>query len=356
MTTDDTVTNTEQLEKQQSPKTKLKLKKVKDQVIVITGATSGIGLVTARMAAEKGAKVVAAARNEDALQELVDEVKKKGHEAIYVKADVGKEEDVNRIAETAISTFGRFDTWVNNAAVSVFGHAMDVTTEDMKRVFDTNFWGPVYGTRAAVKHFTSRGGPGALINVGSLFGDRGTVIQSTYASAKFALHGWTESIRMELEKEQAPVSVTLIHPGRIDTPYNEHARSYLDKQPAHYRSMIYPPEAAAEAILFAAEHPKRDMYIGSQAKAIAMLGALFPRLTDRLMEKIMYYSQHAERPSKPREESALYHAGYGMHDRGTNKGWLRSRSYYAKTTKRPAITAAVAVGLACVWAAVKRTK
>ncbi|OEC78731.1 MULTISPECIES: SDR family oxidoreductase [Bacillus] len=355
MTTDDTVTNTEQLE-QQSPKKKLKLKKVKDQVIVITGATSGIGLVTARMAAEKGAKVVAAARNEDALQELVDEVKKKGHEAIYVKADVGKEEDVNRIAETAISTFGRFDTWVNNAAVSVFGHAMDVTTEDMKRVFDTNFWGPVYGTRAAVKHFTSRGGPGALINVGSLFGDRGTVIQSTYASAKFALHGWTESIRMELEKEQVPVSVTLIHPGRIDTPYNEHARSYLDKQPAHYRSMIYPPEAAAEAILFAAEHPKRDMYIGSQAKAIAMLGALFPRLTDRLMEKIMYYSQHAERPSKPREESALYHAGYGMHDRGTNKGWLRSRSYYAKATKRPAVTAAVAVGLACVWAAVKRTK
>ncbi|MEC1543491.1 SDR family oxidoreductase [Bacillus halotolerans] len=355
MTTDDTVTNTEQLEKQQNPKTKLKLKKVKDQVIVITGATSGIGLVTARMAAEKGAKVVAAARNEDALQELVDEVKKKGHEAIYVKADVGKEEDVNRIAETAISTFGRFDTWVNNAAVSVFGHAMDVTTEDMKRVFDTNFWGPVYGTRAAVKHFTSRGGPGALINVGSLFGDRGTVIQSTYASAKFALHGWTESIRMELEKEQAPVSVTLIHPGRIDTPYNEHARSYLDKQPAHYRSMIYPPEAAAEAILFAAEHPKRDMYIGSQAKAIAMLGALFPRLTDRLMEKIMYYSQHAERPSKPREESALYHAGYGMHDRGTNKGRLRSRSYYAKATKRPAVTAAVIAGLAA-WGMMKRRK
>lgn len=160
---------------------------------------------------------------------------------------------------------------------------------------------------------------------------------------------------MELEKEQAPVSVTLIHPGRIDTPYNEHARSYLDKQPAHYRSMIYPPEAAAEVILFAAEHPKRDMYIGSQAKAIAMLGALFPRLTDRLMEKIMYCSQHAERPSKPREESALYHAGYGMHDRGTNKGWLRSRSYYVKATKRPAVTAAVIAGLAA-WGMMKRRK
>lgn len=141
MTIDHSVTNTEQLERQNpAVKTKLKLKKLKDQVIVITGASSGIGLVTARMAAEKGAKVVAAARNEDALKELTDELKEKGHDAIWVKADVGKEEDVNRIAETAISTFGRFDTWVNNAAVSTFGHAMDVTVEDMKRMFDTNFW------------------------------------------------------------------------------------------------------------------------------------------------------------------------------------------------------------------------
>ncbi|MGG0022295.1 SDR family NAD(P)-dependent oxidoreductase, partial [Bacillus inaquosorum] len=147
MANDDAVTNTEQLE-QQNPgmKTKLKLKQIKDQVIVITGASSGIGLVTARMAAKKGAKVVAAARNEDALKELADELKEKGHDAIWVKADTGKEEDVNRIAETAISTFGRFDTWVNNAAVSIFGHAMDVTVDDMKRMFDTNFWGPVYGT------------------------------------------------------------------------------------------------------------------------------------------------------------------------------------------------------------------
>lgn len=119
--------------------------------------------------------------------------------------------------------------------------------------------------------------------------------------------------------------------------------------------MIYPPEAVAEAILFAAEHPKRDMYIGSQAKAIAMLGALFPRLTDKLMEKIMYHSQHAEKPSKPREESALYDAGHGMHDRGTNKGWMRSRSYYTKATKRPIVSAAVVAGLVA-WAAAKRCR
>lgn len=116
----------------------MQLKNLKDQVIVITGASSGIGLVTARMAAEKGAKVVIAARNEEALKELVNELRGNGNNAIYVKADVGREEDVNKIAETALKEFGRFDTWVNNAGVAIFGYAMDVSNEDMKRMFDTN--------------------------------------------------------------------------------------------------------------------------------------------------------------------------------------------------------------------------
>ncbi|MFD1361043.1 SDR family oxidoreductase [Lentibacillus salinarum] len=330
------------------------LKPLEDQVIVITGASSGIGLTTARMAAAKGAKVVVAARNEDALQELVDELREKGYAAAWVKADVGREADVNKIAETAIEEFGRFDTWVNNAGVAIFGHAMDVSNEDIKRMFDTNFWGVVYGSKIAVNHFRERGVPGALINVGSLFGDRGTVIQSTYAPSKFAVHGWTESIRMELEKKKAPVSVTLIHPGRIDTPYNEHATSYMEKQPAH-RGMIYPPKAVAEAILYSAENPKRDMYIGSQAKALELFGTLLPRITDKLMELVMYPTQHVDRPSKPREESALHQAGYGMHERGTNKGWIRSCSIYVKACKRPILStvAVTGIGLAA-WACAKR--
>lgn len=335
---------------------RINLKHLSNQVIVITGASSGVGLVTARMAAAQGAKVVAAARNEEALNQLVDELRGKGHEAIYVKADVGREEDIIKIAESAIGFFGRFDTWVNNAGISIYGHAMDVTTEDMKRMFDTNFWSVVYGSKVAVKHFKERRVPGALINVGSLFGDRGTVIQSSYASAKFAVHGWTESIRMELEKECAPVSVTLIHPGRINTPYNEHARSYLTKQPAH-NGMIYPPEAVAESILYAAQNPKRDMYVGSQAKVIELLGAFFPRLMDKFMEVYMYPTQYANRPSKPREDSALYHAGYGMHERGTNVGWTRSNSMYVKAEKNPLITSLAAVGVgAVIWAIKRRGK
>lgn len=329
------------------------LKNLKDQVIVITGASSGIGLVTARMAASKGAKVVVAARNEDALKVLVEELKAKGYPAFSVKADVGKEEDIKKIAKTAIKEFGRFDTWVNNAGVSIYGHAMDVKIEDIKRMFDTNFWGVVYGSRVAVKHFKERGVPGALINVGSLFGDRGTVIQSTYAAAKFAVHGWTESIRMELEKEEAPVSVTLIHPGRIDTPYTEHARSYLDKQPTH-NGMIYPPQAVAEAILYAAENPKRDMYIGSQAKVLELLGTLLPRLTDKIMERVLYPTQHSNRPSKSHEEDALYHEGYGLHERGTNEGWIRTRSIYVKACKHPILSTVTLVGIGTMALAARR--
>lgn len=328
---------------------KLSLKKLEDQVIVITGASSGIGLVTARMAAAKGAKVVVAARNEEALQQLTDELTSKGHSAVWVKADVGKEEDVNRIAETAIREFGSFDTWVNNAGVSIFGKAMDVTIDDMKRDFDTNFWGVVYGSRAAVNHFKERGEPGALINIGTVYGDRGVVLQSTYSASKFAVHGFTENLRMELEKEKAPVSVTLVRPGRIDTPYNEHARSYLDKQPAHI-GMMYAPEAVADAILFAAAHPKRDMFVGFQAKFGAFVGNVAPRFMDKFMELTMFRTQQSNRPSRSVEDNALYEAGYGMHERGTNTGWVRSKSLYATAEKHPVIAAAVIAGVgSMIW-------
>ena len=320
------------------------LKKLEDQVIVITGATSGIGLVTARMAAERGAKVVLAARNEQALIQLTAELRNKGYSVTWTTADVGREEDVERIENLARTTFGGIDTWVNNAGVSIFGKIMDVSTEDMRRMFDTVYWGVVYGSRTAVKHFTKRGVPGAIINVGSLFGDRGNIVQSTYSSAKFAVHGFTENLRMELEKDKLPISVTLIHAGRIDTPYPEHAKSYLDKQPTH-QGMIYPPESVAEAVLYAAEHPKRDMYVGSQAKLWSIFGNAAPRLLDKIAEAIMLRGQQsAERPSRPRDDNALYQPGYGMHERGQNEGYIRSGSYYVKAAKHPVLTSAAIAG------------
>jgi short-subunit dehydrogenase len=314
---------------------KITLKPLAQQTIVITGASSGIGLVTARLAAKAGANLVVAARNEEALQQLVEEIQGQGGRALAVRADVGVEADVQRIAEAAVAEFGGFDTWVNNAGLSIFGRCDQVTIADQRRMFETVYWGVVYGSRAAVGHFKQRGAPGALVNVGSFFGDRATPVQSTYCAAKHAVHGWTDALRMELEMEKAPVSVTLIHPGRIDTPYNEHARSYYDHQVAH-RGMVYPPSAVAEAILFAAAHQKRDMYVGAQAKVLKMLGDFAPRFMDKLMELVTYPGQvDPDRPSINPKTNALYHAGYGLRETGSHEGWFRSGSLYVKMQEHP---------------------
>ncbi len=332
------------------------LKPLREQVIVLTGASSGIGLVTARMAAKEGARLVLASRNEDALHKLADELNGQGGQAIAVPVDIGEEASSTRIVDAAVAEFGGFDTWVNNAGVSIFGRIEDVPVPDMKRMFDTNFWGAVYGTQAALAHFKQQGTPGAIIYTGSFFGDRATPVQSTYSASKHALHGFADSLRMELEAAKEPVSITMIHPGRIDTPYNEHALSYMPMQPVH-KGMIYPPEAVAEAILYAAAHPKRDIFVGSQAKIFAVLGTVVPRLVDKIMEVWMFPSQQSStRPSPRPEESALYHAGYGLHERGTHEGWIRSQSYYVKATKHPVVTAVALAGLGLALGALVRNR
>ncbi|WP_411346957.1 SDR family oxidoreductase [Paenibacillus sp. WLX2291] len=333
----------------------ISLKKLKDQVIVITGASSGIGLVTARMAAAKGAKVVVAARNEEAIIQLAAELRGKGYPATWVTADVGKEEDVQRIADTAIRTFGRFDTWINNAGVSIFGKTTDVSVDDMKRLFDTVYWGVVYGSRVAVQHFTERGVPGALINIGSLLGDHSSDLQPTYSSAKHAVHGWTDNLRIELEKSKAPVSVTLIHPGKIDTPHNDHAQNYLEKQPAQ-RGVVYPPEAVARAILYAAEHPKRDMFVGSQAKVGSVLGGTLPQLADNVFDALSFRGQSKPQPAAPSDQSGLHQPGYGLHERGSSPSAVRKGSLYVEASRHPVLTTLALAGLATIAFAVAKNK
>jgi NAD(P)-dependent dehydrogenase (short-subunit alcohol dehydrogenase family) len=321
------------------------LKALSEQTIVITGASSGTGLVTARMAAKAGAAVVVGARNEDALRSLVQEIKDDGGRAAYALCDVGREEDISRLAAVAEAEFGGFDTWVNNAGISIFGKLWDVPMPEWRRMFDTVYWGTVYGSLAAVRHFRHVNKAGAVVNVGSFFGDKAPAVQSTYASAKFALHGFTGSLRQEVEHEGWPISVSLVHPGRIDTPYNEHAGNFMPMQPVH-RGMIYPPEAVAEAILWCATHPKRDMFVGSQAKMAAVLGAVAPRFTDRVMEVLMYTSQQSRtRKASGDHQRALFEAGYGGHERGTHEPHLmRGGSLYVKATKRPTLTAAALLG------------
>src|SRR4051812_25223061 len=290
----------------------VKLKKLSEQVFVITGASSGIGLVTAREAARRGAKLVVAARAEDALRQLVEEINSKGGEAVYVAADVGNHSEVRRIAETALERFGRIDTWVNNAGVSIYGKIVDTPVEDMRRLFETDFWGVVHGSLAAVEHLRQRGG--ALINVGSTVSDRAIPLQGVYSSSKHAVKGFTDALRMELEEEGAPVSVTLIKPGAIDTQFTKHAKNLLDKEPA-LPPPVYAPEAVAEAILHCAETPVRDVFVGFGGKALGMMEKYTPRLGDKVMETFMFDAQKKDEPAGADRERGLYEASGELKER-----------------------------------------
>jgi short-subunit dehydrogenase len=281
-----------------------RLKKLNEQAMVITGATSGIGLTTARMAAEQGAKLVLAARNADALGLLASELRRQGTQVAIVAADVGQPADVARIAQAAMERFGRIDSWVNNAGVTIYGRLEDIAAVDHQRLFQTNFWGVVHGSLEAVKHMKTRGG-GALINIGSQLSDVPMPLQGMYTASKHAIKGFTEVLRMELEKEKAPISVTLIKPASVDSMFLVHAKNYMDKEPA-LPPPVYAPELVAKAILYAAQHPKRDVFVGGAAKLAASGHNYFPRVTDSVMRAAMFRLQQSKVPRPEGRRDALH--------------------------------------------------
>jgi short-subunit dehydrogenase len=281
----------------------MKLKKLSDQVILITGASSGIGLTTARMAAKQGAKLVLVSRDQEALDQLAEELRQQGCEALACAADVGSQDEVQQLARRAVERFGRIDTWVNNAGVSIYGKHEEIAMEDNHRLFQTNFWGVVNGSLEAVKLMKERGG--ALINLGSEVSDRAVPLQGMYSASKHAVKGFTDSLRMELEKDKLPISVTLIKPAAIDTMFTVHARNYMDKEPA-LPPPIYAPEIVADAILYAAQHPKRDVFVGGAAKAISVGAHHMPGVFDSYMSMTMFTQQQSEQLSRPQRRDALH--------------------------------------------------
>ena len=313
----------------------MNLKKLEDQVVVITGASSGIGLVTARMAAKRGAKLVLVARSEDALQQLTEELKTAGTDAIYVKADVGVETEVRDVRDAALNHFGGFDTWVNNAAVSIYGKITDVSLDDQRRMFDTNYWGVVYGSIVAADHLANKGG--AIINIGSTLSDRAVPIQGIYSASKHAIKGFTDALRMELEYDNLPVSVTLIKPAAINTPYTKHAKNYLSTEPG-VPAPVYAPSIVAEAILYAAENPVRDLFAGGGAKALSMAGYYAPNLTDKFMEWRMVDAQQKDKPSLS-HDSGLDGPSGELKETGNYEGHVTKTSLYTKARLHPRITA-----------------
>jgi short-subunit dehydrogenase len=331
----------------------MQLKPINEQVIVLTGATSGIGLVTARMAAQRGAKVVLAARNDDALQRLEQEINESGGKALAVSADVSSESELLAVAAATLSEFGNFDTWVNNAGVSIYGKLEEVSNKDSRQLFETNFWGVVNGSLIAARNLKVNGG--ALINVGSTLSDRAIPLQGMYCASKHAVKGFTDALRMELEAEEAPVSVTLIKPSAIDTPYIDHAKSYLEVQPIN-PPPVYAPETVAEAILHAAANPVRDLFVGAGGKMLSMAGNCAPALTDKYMESTMIEGQKTDKPATVRPFEGLYDAADPrLAERGGYEGHVAESSMYTKASLHPLLTtSAVALGVGGLIYAISR--
>ncbi len=289
---------------------KINHKPLAEQVIVITGASSGIGLATAQAAITHGARIVVAARSGKDLDALV--MAAGGPlKAVAVVADVADIQQVQHIADVALSHFGIFDTWVNNAGVSIYGRIEEVSEADNRRLFDTNFWGVVNGSLVALTTLKHCGG--ALINIGSEVSEAVIPLQGMYSASKHAVKGFTDALRIELHAEQVPVSVTLIQPTAVNTPYPEHARNYLEYEPKLPTPQIQ-PSAVAAAILHAAEHTDRDVKVGMMAVVNTTIAKFAPGMSDRMAEQQIGRQQYNV-PAR-HIEGALHAAGGGGRTRG----------------------------------------
>ncbi|MFD1952482.1 SDR family oxidoreductase [Sphingomonas arantia] len=283
----------------------IKLKSIRDQMIVVTGATSGNGLAIVEQAMRAGAAVLAVARNEEALEAMRARLAAAGGRIAVCVADVSDMAAVERAATVATEAFGGFDSWVNNAGIGTYGTLDQVPVADHRRVFDVNYFGALHGSLVAARHLRTRGG-GAIVNVGSILGDRSILQQGPYCATKHAVQALTDTLRMELEHEGAPISVTLVKPGAIDTPFPEHARNFMD-QPPRLPPPLYAPSVVADAVLFACAHPRRTLYAGGGGLVSAKLAQVAPRMTDFIMEAIGTGAQQKPGdPGDPARRDNLY--------------------------------------------------
>jgi NAD(P)-dependent dehydrogenase (short-subunit alcohol dehydrogenase family) len=257
------------------------MRALREQVVVITGASSGIGRATAEAFSRAGAAVVLAARNEGALEDVADLIHARGGRALVVPTDVSDWPEVDELARRAVAEFGRIDTWVNNAAVSEYATVEDMAIEEIERIIQVDLLGTIYGVKAALPYLR-KDDTGTIINVSSIDGERSIPLQAAYCAAKHGVNGFTEALRLELAQEKSGIAVTLILPGSTNTPFFTHARTKVAGRPRPLPP-VYTPEAVARAIVQAAVEPSRDVYVGSMSKALSLLQRLSPLLADRYM-------------------------------------------------------------------------
>ena len=324
----------------------MQFKPVGEQVVVLMGASSGIGRETAVRFARKGAKVVASARGEEGLDSLVQEIRDEGGEAIAVPADTSEFEQVKAVADRAVQEYGRLDTWVHLAAVGLFATFEQTTPEEIARVIDVNLMGQVYGAMAALPHI-KREGRGALIHISSVEAKRSFPFHSAYGASKHGIDGFLEALRVELRHEGWPIGVTQVMPATINTPFFDKGRTKLGVKPVGVPP-IYEPETVANMILYAAENPARDLVSGGAAQALILNQRLSPRILDAILTtRVGFSSQKTEEPRSEDDPDNLY-APINGHDTAKNGFRALSRSLYNWLEMHPKVRRGAAAGTALV--------
>ncbi|MCG5241798.1 SDR family oxidoreductase [Azospirillum doebereinerae] len=288
-------------------------------VVVITGASSGIGRATALEFAGRGAAVVLAARRLAALHEVAEACVEAGGRAMVVPTDVTSQEAMRRLADRALDAFGRIDVWVNNAGVMALGAFEDTPDDVFERVVRTNFFGVVHGCRAVLPHFLDRG-EGVVVNTASMAANVGQRYATAYVGSKFAVRGFSESLRQELVDEPG-IHICMVMPAAVDTPLWQHAANYTGRavQPME---PIHRPEEVATAIAALAQAPQRELFVGAEGRLAALSNAVAPALAERSMAHGIDRNMFANRPARATSGGVL--RAMAEHQ-GASGGWTARR-------------------------------
>jgi NAD(P)-dependent dehydrogenase (short-subunit alcohol dehydrogenase family) len=325
------------------------------EVVVVTGASSGIGRATVRRFAGPGVRLALVARNREALAAAREEVERAGGEALVLPADVADPDAVEAVAASAEDALGPIDVWINVAMTTVFAFFEDVDPDEFRRATDVTYHGSVWGIRAALKRMSERD-RGTIVQVGSAMAYRGIPLQAPYCGAKHALQGVFESLRTELRHRGSGIHLTTVHLPGVNTPQFEHCRDKFDR-----RSMpvppVYQPEVAAEAIHWAAHHRRREVYVGVPTVYTIWGNKLAPWLAERYLAKTAVSGQLSDAPKRPDREDNLFKAPPG--DPGAHGPYddrAHGRSLQLAATKHRAVLAAAAGALAAGGAALARAR